>query len=201
MSRRRLKPDELALWREVAKTAAPLDPRREETPQEDPADHTPLPRRDPAETRDRQPVAPFRIGGAASPPGERRDLAPSVSDRVREGPLRMDRKTHQRMQRGKLDPDARIDLHGMHLEEAHAALQSFILSSHAGGRRLVLVITGKGRRSEDDGPIPRRRGVLRHQLPHWLATPPLASVVLQTREAHLKHGGAGAFYVYLRRKR
>lgn len=199
MSRRRLRPDELALWREVAKTAAPLDPRRTESPQEDPADHSPLPRRDPTAARD--PVRPFRVGASAAPGPERHDLAPSVSERVAEAPLKMDRKTHQRMRRGKLDPDARIDLHGMRLEEAHAALQSFILASHAGGRRLVLVITGKGRRTEDDGPIPRRPGVLRHQLPHWLATPPLSSVVLQTREAHLKHGGAGAFYVYLRRKR
>jgi DNA-nicking Smr family endonuclease len=200
MSRRRLRPDELALWHEVAKTAQPLDRARPAPPRDDaPKRSAPAPRR--SQTQERPAPSPFRIGQSASGGSGAHDLAPSLSDRVKSEPLRMDRKTHQRMKRGRLDPEARIDLHGMRADEAHAALQSFILSAQAQGRRLVLVITGKGRRSEDEGPIPRRPGVLRHQLPHWLSTPPLASCVLQIREAHLKHGGAGAFYVYLRRRR
>ena len=65
----------------------------------------------------------------------------------------------------------------------------------------MLVITGKGRGGEDHGPIPRRQGVLRHQVPLWLRQPPLGSVVLQVAVAHLRHGGEGAYYVYLRRAR
>ncbi|MCG6901727.1 MAG: Smr/MutS family protein, partial [Rhodobacter sp.] len=63
------------------------------------------------------------------------------------------------------------------------------------------VITGKGRDKDQDGPIPVRRGVLKHQVPHWLTTPPLNLMVLQISEAHLKHGGTGAYYVYLKRRR
>ena len=114
-------------------------------------------------------------------------------------PLRMDKRTHQEMQRGKLKPEARIDLHGMTLAEAHPELIRFILKAHGSGKRLVLVITGKGKRGEDLGPIPQRVGVLRHQVPHWLAQPPLGSAILQVMPAHVKHGGSGAFYVYLRR--
>jgi len=63
----------------------------------------------------------------------------------------------------------------------------------------VLVITGKGRDDDGPGPIPRRRGVLRHQVPQWLSRPPLGPAVLQVTPAHRKHGGEGALYVYLRR--
>ena len=69
------------------------------------------------------------------------------------------------------------------------------------GRRLVLVITGKGKDRDDGGPIPTRHGILRHQVPQWLALPPLSQAILQVTPAHLKHGGHGAYYVYLRRNR
>ncbi len=65
----------------------------------------------------------------------------------------------------------------------------------------MLVITGKGKRSADPGPIPTPRGVLRHQVPQWLSMPPLAQAVLQITPAHLSHGGEGAYYVYLRKPR
>jgi DNA-nicking Smr family endonuclease len=111
----------------------------------------------------------------------------------------MDRRTFERMTRGKLAPEARIDLHGMTLAEAHPELVRFLLRSQAAGVRLALVITGKGREREDRGPIPERTGLLRHQVPQWLRLPPLGTVVLQVAQASQRHGGAGAFYVYLRR--
>lgn len=202
MTRRRLRPEELALWHEVAKTARPLDPERNRTPPNhripEITPHDPPPR---AQTMDESAqIASFRMGQTAQNRASH-DLAPSLSDKVAGDPLRMDRKTHQRMRRGRLDPEARIDLHGMRADQAQAALQSFLTASHSAGRRLVLVITGKGRRGDDEGPIPRRAGVLRHQLPHWLSTPPLSAIVLQLREAHVRHGGSGAFYVYLKRRR
>ena len=85
-------------------------------------------------------------------------------------------------------------------EHAHAALTSFIRSEHEAGHRLVLVITGKGR-SEADAMTARRHGILRHSVPHWLAAPPLVTRVLEVVPAHPTHGGAGALYVYLRRRR
>ncbi|MEO0932076.1 MAG: Smr/MutS family protein, partial [Pseudomonadota bacterium] len=121
--------------------------------------------------------------------------------RLTGAPVNMDRKSFGKMKRGKLKPEARLDLHGMTLAEAHPALVSFILGSQSMGRRLVLVITGKGKDRDEGGPIPTRLGVLRHQVPQWLALSPLAGVVLQVTPAHLKHGGHGAYYVYLRRNR
>lgn len=107
------------------------------------------------------------------------------------------------MQRGKLKPEARIDLHGMTLADAHPALTDFVLRAHDRGLRLLLVITGKGQGGDrrDDGPIPIRRGVLRQQVPGWLVAPPLGAVVLDVRPAHHRHGGEGAYYVYLKKRR
>jgi DNA-nicking Smr family endonuclease len=141
----------------------------------------------------------FRIGQAARPVRGAHDLAPSISEQVSHAPVRMDRKAFNRLTRGKLAPEARIDLHGMTLAEAHPALNRFVAAAHADGKRLVLVITGKGRSGEDHGPIPQRPGVLKHQVPQWLGRPPLGAMILQVTEAHLRHGGAGAYYVYLRR--
>jgi DNA-nicking Smr family endonuclease len=80
-------------------------------------------------------------------------------------------------------------------------LQNYILSCQANGLRLVLVITGKG--SSDAQPytaMAMPRGVLRQQVPRWLAMPPLSIVVQQVAQAHATHGGGGALYVYLRRR-
>ena len=131
----------------------------------------------------------------------RHNPAPTLADRLAHAPLNMDHKAHRKLTRGRLAPEARIDLHGMTLAEAHPELIRFILRAQDTGMRLVLVITGKGRLGPDDGPIPMRHGLLRHQVPVWLHQAPLASAVLQVAQAHLKHGGAGAYYVYLRRSR
>jgi DNA-nicking Smr family endonuclease len=112
----------------------------------------------------------------------------------------MDSKAHRKLTRGKLSPEARIDLHGMTLADAHPALLRFVADAHARGLRLLLVITGKGKARNDEGPIPTRPGVLRHQVPQWLTGGPLRPLVLQVAQAHQRHGGSGAFYVYLRRR-
>lgn len=184
---RRLSPEEQALWNKIADTASPMHPNR-------PA---PVPDLKKAVERKPQPpqapVPEFRIGEKATetalPPAQPK---PAVA---------MDRKNFTRLKRGKLTPQARLDLHGMTLAQAHPALNRFILDAHANGLRLVLVITGKGKRRDDHGPIPARRGLLKHQVPHWLSRPPLNQAVLQVTEAHLRHGGGGALYVYLRRQR
>ncbi|MCX7287087.1 MAG: Smr/MutS family protein [Rhodobacterales bacterium] len=141
-------------------------------------------------------VSPFLLGEKVRTT-ERRDLAPAL---LGQATVQMDAKTHGKMTRGKLAPEARIDLHGMTLAEAHPELIRFILDAQAAGLRLVLVITGKGKLREDSGPIPQRMGALRHQVPQWLRLSPIGPVVLQVTEAHLKHGGSGAYYVYLRRR-
>lgn len=200
MSRRRtLRPEEEELWRTVARSARPLHahPVFHKTPE--PVAFHP----DPPLLITKPRLPNFRLGEKVRTPAqkpERHDLAPSLPDALAAAPLQMDAKTHGKMTRGKLLPEARIDLHGLTLAEAHPELIRFILNAQSAGLRLVLVITGKGKRAADHGPIPQRIGALRHQVPHWLRGVPLGPAVLQVSEAHLKHGGAGAYYVYLRRR-
>jgi DNA-nicking Smr family endonuclease len=148
-----------------------------------------------------QSLPAFRLGEKAedSPPSH--NLAPNIAKTLAAGPLRMDAKVFAKMSRGKIAPDARIDLHGLTLAEAQPELIRFIFNAQSAGFRLVLVITGKGKRGEDYGPIPQRQGALRHQVPHWLRQPPLGQAILQVTQASLRHGGEGAYYVYLRRFR
>jgi len=192
--RRFPRPDELELWKRVADTTTPISGRVQEFSAAEPPPDNHLP---PTPDVARKPIAPFSIGSRAD------SSPPSVFPPPRRPPVqvRMDTRTFEKMKRGKIEPEARIDLHGMTLAQAHPALTGFGLRARADGRRLVLVITGKGKHRDEGGPIPVRFGVLRHQVPHWLSVPPLAQAVLQVAEAHLKHGGGGAYYVYLRRNR
>ena len=205
---RGLAPEDLELWESVTRTAKPLKPPRRAgvtvpaptvKRQADPAPpHTPV-----APLR-----LPERLGGRSSvPSGSNATLRADIADEVRAAPLRMDRKRFVAMARGKADPQARIDLHGMTLAQAHGALAGFILRAHRDGLRLVLVITGKGAGPDAetagaDAPHGLRpRGALRRQVPQWLAMAPMAGAVLQIAPAHRRHGGLGAYYVYLRRSR
>ena len=197
--RRTLRPDELELWARVQATAAPLHPAPPPAPQP-PAPLPPL--RDPA------PARPGLSGLILPRPdplpgkgGVSLDLRPSLSERLAGQRIDMDRKRFGKLKRGKLEPEGRIDLHGMTQAEAHSALTGFILMSHRMGRRLVLVITGKGAGKGWDREPGVLSGVLRNQVPHWLSLPPLRGVILQLAEAHPGHGGSGALYVYLRRNR
>ena len=189
---RSLRPDEQALWDRVAESARALHPRRKA-----PAPKLPdlAPPKEPAHR-----LPDSRRGEAARPPASGHVLQPGLAERLAGEPVRMDRKAFDRLKRGKLRPEGKLDLHGMTLAEAHPQLIRFILSAHAAGKRLVLVVTGKGRDRDEGGPIPAPRGALRHQVPVWLAQPPVAAQVLQVTGAHLRHGGAGAYYVYLRRQ-
>jgi len=198
MTRRRLRPEELELWNQVARTTDKLNPRSIEMP----ADATPKrPPRKPEPVSPQKPLSRFEIGQNARGKSAGHTLYPTAPEQVAHAPVRMDKKAHTKLKRGKLKPEARIDLHGMTLAQAQPALTGFIMRAFAEGQRLVLVITGKGKRTTDDGPIPQRPGVLRHNVPHWLHTSPLNSMVMQITPAHLRHGGDGAYYVYLRRSR
>jgi DNA-nicking Smr family endonuclease len=104
----------------------------------------------------------------------------------------------QRLARGTHELDARLDLHGMTQAHAHGALLHFLRSAQAGDARIVLVITGKGARGADAG---AERGVLRRQVPLWLRLPEFRAYVVGFETATATHGGDGALYVRLRRKR
>jgi len=106
--------------------------------------------------------------------------------------LGLDRRTEQRLRRGEMPIDRRLDLHGLTQAQAHAALDRFVRAAAAGGLRLLLIITGKGSGGE---------ATLRRLVPLWLAQGEHAARVLRATSARPQHGGEGALYVLLRRKR
>ena len=195
MTRRRIKPDEEALWRKVADQTRRLHPEPSFTP-EDFVSTMPAKQKNTSfEAVSKRIIGPKEIQQSST------RLIPAIADEVAAAPVQMNRKSFGQLKRGKMRPEAKIDLHGMTLDRAHPALSRFILSAHAQGKRLVLVVTGKGKDRDNGGPIPVRYGILRNQVPQWLSVPPLSPFVLQVTQAHVRHGGGGAYYVYLRRKR
>ena len=183
----KLTEDDREVWSKVAKTAVPLNDAVFIEDVADEPQHRPPPR----------PIKPLtRIGGVRPEP----KVTIHQNCETTAAP-QMDRKNYDRLRRGKLRPEGRLDLHGLNAAEAQTELTHFLLHSHGTGKRLVLVITGKGKSTPDDGIMPVRQGVLRHSLPNWLTIPVLRPIVLDAVPAHAKHGGGGAFYIYLRRKR
>lgn len=111
--------------------------------------------------------------------------------------------TQDRLMRGKLEPELSIDLHGLTQALAHHRLHASLARAHQQGKRLVLVITGKGKPAKEYGAswALSAHGVLKEMVPRWLGEPKFASFVAMVRPAHLRHGGVGALYVYLRKNR
>jgi DNA-nicking Smr family endonuclease len=160
------------------------------------ADTTPLPGRD---TR-RQPVepAPPRPGKTPKPPDRTpppaQQTAPSNPPLTAGTAADLDRRTMDRLRKGRMRPEALIDLHGRTASAAHTALNAFIASSHEAGKRCVLVITGKGS-------MKKGGGIIRREFPAWLNAPGNRACVLGFAQAQPADGGGGAYYVLLKRKR
>ena len=120
------------------------------------------------------------------------------------GPAAIEPRLARRLSRGSVQVEARLDLHGMRQHQAQQALFDFLLFSQKRGRRLVLVITGKGRSGTEDeaGFMPARdAGSLRRALPRWLALPRFADLVISCSPAHRRDGGEGAYYMRIRKPR
>ncbi len=115
----------------------------------------------------------------------------------------LDGNTKEKLKRGALKPQASIDLHGMTETAAHRALLTFLERGQKNGLKLTLVVTGKGNPKNDEGAAwtMRERGVLKEMVPRWLKEPDFAALVSGTAAAHVRHGGGGAMYVYLRKLR
>jgi DNA-nicking Smr family endonuclease len=115
----------------------------------------------------------------------------------------LDQRKADRLRQGRLPIDARLDLHGMTQDAAHAALDRFLNSAAARGDRCVLIITGKGaaKRTDDNAIMPARGGVLRAAVPRWLGESTMRPFIVAVHPAALQHGGDGALYVLLKRKR
>ncbi len=153
--------------------------------------------------------APPRPGksGNAAPTTPSHPITPHAKPAAGHQMAGIDGNTAGRLRRGLLEPQARLDLHGLTEQAAHRALVTFLRGAKARKLRLVLVVTGKGQpRTPEAGtdrvyPGPDRgtRGVLRTATPRWLREPGLAELIADAREAHRRHGGAGALYIYLRK--
>jgi DNA-nicking Smr family endonuclease len=130
----------------------------------------------------------------AVPPVERaapvsRSMAKPVA---KPQPPQLDGSTERKLTRGLLAIDASLDLHGMTQTQAHNALDRFVARQVGTSSRVLLIVTGKGKGGD---------GVLKRLMPEWLMAGPYASRILRIASAARNHGGGGAFYVMLRRKR
>lgn len=170
----------LALWRKVTATVRPIDPRRASASQSRPADPAV-----PPEVKKR----PLQPAPAKAPPGPARVIPVA-------GANGLDAGWDKRLRRGLVGPDRVIDLHGHTLASAHAALEMAIAGAVAADARLLLVVTGRPPRPGAPG-----RGLIRAAIPDWLAASGWSSRIAAVRNAHPRHGGAGALYLVLRRRR
>jgi DNA-nicking Smr family endonuclease len=181
--KRGLTGEDRTLWNEIAKSIRPLPGRRTKLGDE------------PEELRVEDQIskgAERRNRPVAAPPVKRRDPAPP--------PLApIDRRLKQRLSRGSAGIDARLDLHGYTQAEAKARLHRFLEAAQAREHTMVLVITGKGKRNAESWA--HEGGVLKRQVPLWLALPEFRSLVVGFEESAQPHGGAGALYVRVRKRR
>jgi DNA-nicking Smr family endonuclease len=174
--RRALSLEERVLWATVTKTIMPL--REAPARHEDDAVELAAPARSLSSA-----ARSIRIG-----PGGSENRPPPLAP--------LGRRLKKRMGRGKEAIDGRLDLHGLTQSQAHAALLHFLRSASVRGARLVLVVTGKGARAGEG-----ERGVLKRAVPQWLGLPEFRAFVIGYEDAHLVHGGEGALYIRIRRKR
>ena len=165
------------LWSKVARSVKPLPGKQIETAPEDETDFGQL------LAAESGPTRPGADAPAVVHPA--RPLAPPQ-------PHGIDRPTREKLAKGRLPLEGKVDLHGLTQSEAHTLLLSFLHRAHADGRRHVLVVTGKGSSLGSDG-------VLRRAVPSWLATPAFRGIVGGHEPAARGHGGSGALYVRLRK--
>ena len=137
-------------------------------------------------------VAPKK---AVATPLHRERVPNAPHDRHHLAPRSIDPTVKRQLKKGRLEIEARLDLHWCRLAEAHARVTSFLVRAHANGARVVLIVTGKGKRAPDED-----AGPLKRQTPMWLSDPRLRHLVAAFGEADPVHGGGGALYVRLRRK-
>jgi DNA-nicking Smr family endonuclease len=179
-----LSPEDRELWGKVTRTTTPLDAERAKAQMEEllhTVDDAP------------QKTGPSpKTATAIHPPEPSKPSSPP--------PLhQLEYRYRKKLVRGTKQIDARIDLHGMTQDRAHDRLRGFLYEAQARSYKLILVITGKG-----GGPgyaYMDERGILRRMVPQWLAMPDVRHLVAGYEEAHTRHGGSGALYVRIRKRR
>ncbi len=194
--------DDRAVWQAIKETVSPMrlsttktfrgiinaaeklppTPQREATPKPDAPKLT---------AKTRYTVAPDALLKGRRPPVN----YDSSRSELKAGQLQgLDRRRGDKLRKGKLDIEGTLDLHGMTRDQAQSAVRRFIEASQSMGRRTVLIITGKGYSHGGDG-------VLRSELPRWMNSDPLRAKIVAFDFAQPRHGGQGAFYVYIKKVR
>lgn len=189
------------LWTRVAETVQPIKKTRfSELVADDLKSCAPLP--EPAKTKKNSKAkAKNAANPKAAPLNRSSPVVPPLSA--------LDRRTRQKLTRGNVDIEGRLDLHGTGAEMARVKLKGFLTAARAANKRTVLVITGKGcspfARHTLHGAghfdAPERMGRLRRLVPQWLEEAEFRLLVVGFQPAHPRHGGGGAFYIRLRKVR
>jgi len=177
---RRLSPDERALWDKVVASVKPIHRARAAAPTPPEAPPEPPPAR-PAPTARPRPSVSRAAPAPRATPG-----------------VTLDSSWDKRLARGIVQPDATVDLHGHNLATAYDLLDRRLEQAIMSGARLLLLITGKPP-VHDRRPV--GRGAIRAAVGDWLAASRHAGDIAAVRNAHPRHGGSGALYIVLRRKR
>ncbi|MFW2829989.1 Smr/MutS family protein [Sphingomonas sp. ID0503] len=186
MAGRRLDPDEQALWRRVTDSVRPLVKRVALAPS--------------VTTEVRSSRAKSRDGQQTPVVVTRTSPSLGTSGKIAKPGETLDASWDRRLSRGLVAPDISIDLHGHTLASAHALLESSLSRAVAEEARLILLVTGKPPVERHDALGPRR-GAIRAAVGDWLAGSAYASRIAAVRNAHPRHGGQGALYIVLRRRR
>ncbi|WP_018267357.1 Smr/MutS family protein [Methylosinus sp. LW4] len=169
--------EEIELWNKVTADVRPSRGRRRRPQEEQPVE-----------------AGEPKKGAAAAPPPTPAPAEKKPRPRPAAPPAEIDHRTRTKLRRGRLEVEAKLDLHGLRQAEAQTALYDFLRRAQAAGARMAIVVTGKGVRSEEGG-------VLRRLVPLWLSAPAMRDLVVGFGEAARNHGGEGALYVQIRRPR
>ena len=96
-----------------------------------------------------------------------------------------------------------IDLHGFNLEQANTKIEKIINDSYQNGISKIIVVTGKGLHSnvEKDPYVSKDLSILKYSVPEYIKNnPELMKKIIEIKNAEIEDGGAGAFYIFLKKK-
>lgn len=178
------KSDDEHLWDRVAQGVTPLKSRNRVAVSDVNADLLKNGKKPEKKASRRAPLQSLQTTTNVPPP-----IRPATAPVEVGASAGVDKRTADRLRRGKMVLDGTLDLHGMTQATAHGALTLFIDTAHHADKRCLLVITGKG------------QGILKRAVPYWLSDPFLRPKILSVMTARRDHGGDGALYVLLRRRR
>ena len=180
MAGRRLSPEEAQIWSKVTQTVHPLRKTL---------------------ARSTADMKTTLLQGTSLPEAGASKPAKPVSPPARNPLAILDGSWEKRIATGSLIPEMSIDLHGHTLDSAHRHLNHMLGIAISRGVRILLVITGNPRSSSKPLAGERTRGAIRAEIGDWLALSGYSDAIASVRTAHPRHGGKGALYIILRRKK